>query len=63
MVVLNKDGFGFGLGSMGMLMGGAAPGLVDLDLLTEKSRPVGTVLMCELVFSVKSNVRLSVTLS
>lgn len=60
-VVLNKDGFG--LGSMCMLMGGAASRLVDLDLLTEKSRPVGTVLMCELVFSVKSNAHLGVTLS
>lgn len=53
MVGLKKDGFG--LGSMCMLMGGAVSGLVRLCFLTEKSRPMGTVLMCELLLSVKSN--------
>lgn len=61
MVVLNKGGFG--LGSMRMLMGGAAAELVDLGFLTGKSRPMGTMLMCELLFSVKSNMCLGVTLS
>ena len=61
MVVLNKEGFG--LGSMCMLMGGAASRLVDLGFLTEKSRPMGTMLTCELLSSVKSNMCLGVILS
>lgn len=61
MVVLNKDGFG--LGSMRMLMGGAAAGLVYLGFLTEKRRPLGTMLMGELLFSVKSDMCLGVTVS
>lgn len=61
MVVLNKDGFG--LGSMPALTGDAVSRLVDSGFLTEKSRPVGTMLICEILFSVESNTRLGVTLS
>lgn len=60
-VALNKGGFG--LGSMCMLMGDAASRLVDLGFLTEKSRPMGTMLMCELLCGVKSSMYLGVTLS
>lgn len=61
MLVLNKEGFGHG--SVCIPMGDAASELGDLGFLTEKSRPVGTVLMCEMLLSVKLNMCLGVTLN